>query len=279
LKYYKDSLQEQASFSGISRQIRASFLVSRRGSATVEASLLTPIFLCAICSLIAICQLLIISAKVQYATSQTLRICVRNQSLLYYSCDKEAAGRTDVTEIFYSVFEPSDLCQGLIEGGSRGIKLSLKTGQKERETIEITASYCLRVPIPFASRFRLKKRVYLSRRLATGYVPHTGGQDRDDPIVYIAENGTVYHTHMDCSHICLKITDGLLIKGIVESSTLTPCEYCARGGGLPSRIYVTANGDHYHTSLACSGLKRTVKAVPLSKVKGMRRCSRCARRD
>ena len=51
------------------------------------------------------------------------------------------------------------------------------------------------------------------------------------------------------------------------------CEHCGGKGGGPA--YITDYGDRYHSSLSCSGLKRTVYAVPLSEVIGKGACSKC----
>ena len=40
-------------------------------------------------------------------------------------------------------------------------------------------------------------------------------------------------------------------------------------------IYITSQGNRYHTQLNCSGLKRTIYTVPLSQTGGRGRCSKC----
>lgn len=54
------------------------------------------------------------------------------------------------------------------------------------------------------------------------------------------------------------------------------CEKCIHKGSSLSAIFVTAYGDCYHSTLGCSGLKRTIKAVRLKDVGRLRPCSRCA---
>lgn len=107
----------------------------------------------------------------------------------------------------------------------------------------------------------------------------TGGDagSMEDPIVYVAENGTVYHLSRSCTHLDLKIRP-------VDSKTVgnernngggkyKRCEICGGGSGT---VYITDEGDRYHASLSCSGLKRTIYEIPLSQVGNKRLCSRCA---
>ena len=55
----------------------------------------------------------------------------------------------------------------------------------------------------------------------------------------------------------------------------TACRLCGGEPGLFSYYYVTEEGERYHTSLSCSGLKRTVYLVRLSEAEGRTACSRC----
>ena len=101
-----------------------------------------------------------------------------------------------------------------------------------------------------------------------------GGNNGGD-VVYVTEHGSVYHTSLSCSHICLRI-DGDSVKKILQEDKYQACDKCMDNGKIPSVLYVTRYGDKYHSSLGCSGLKRTVKAIPRDEAEGMRMCSRCA---
>ena len=96
--------------------------------------------------------------------------------------------------------------------------------------------------------------------------------------VYVTENGVVYHTHSSCSHINLSISrvNSSELSGLRNENRekYKACESCAKGGAA-NTIYITDYGDRYHNSASCSKLKRSVKLVDVSKLSGMRECSKC----
>ncbi len=99
--------------------------------------------------------------------------------------------------------------------------------------------------------------------------------------VYVAENGSVYHTSSACTHIDLSIHTALASEvGDLRNGSggrYTACEICLKDEAESGDVlYITNEGDRYHGSLACSGLKRTVRMVEISKISGLRECSRCA---
>ena len=137
---------------------------------------------------------------------------------------------------------------------------------------------------PRCNVFNIPAQVLMCRARAHSWTGYTQGSSSgegrgstEDPIVYVAENGTVYHLSRSCTHLDLSIKP-------VDSSRVGDernrsggkykrCEICGGGSGT---VYITEEGDRYHSSLTCSGLKRTIYEMPLSQVGGRRLCSRCA---
>ena len=88
----------------------------------------------------------------------------------------------------------------------------------------------------------------------------------------------------DLDHVVgvLSLKDFVLNVGKEELTALrnasggrySPCEKC--GGDGSGIVYITNEGDRYHNTIECSGLKRSVRCVPLSEAGGRAPCSRCA---
>lgn len=99
--------------------------------------------------------------------------------------------------------------------------------------------------------------------------------------VYITPNGSVYHLYADCSHLDLSIERVSLARALSEKNEYgeryRECEICDDGFG--ALVYITSEGNRYHSKRSCSGLKRTIRQVPMSEVQGRAGCIRCAARE
>ena len=128
------------------------------------------------------------------------------------------------------------------------------------------------IPIPV---IRLSNQVYTKA--------WTGGKTLEDSmsfsteqqeLVYVAEHGYVYHVDPMCSHIRLTIH----MVGERQTAGYSPCEKCMQDGKeYGQTFYITETGEHYHSRLGCSGLKRQVNQVYLTDMGtiGYEACSRC----
>lgn len=103
----------------------------------------------------------------------------------------------------------------------------------------------------------------------------------DEPVVYVTDNRSVYHTHADCSHIDLTIflSNTKDIKNLRNSdgSRYKACRGFPRNYSGP--VYASASGDYYYPSLDYASLKRHVSIVKKSECTGLSECSRCRLRD
>lgn len=240
--------------------------------------------------------MILVETEVHYAVSQTAKICAKQQMLsLIPEGDNRKSNQVEedkgihksdrinakqsirnASSVFFDIYDANSLCDSLVEGGWKGI--SVQSALSSEEEVQVKAIYTLKLSVPFFPPVRFQKDTAVKRRVFSGYVKHRRDYDAagDNIIVYVAENGVVYHKDASCSHICLKITGNAAIQDIVHSSKYAACEKCIHKGASLSAIFVTAYGDCYHSTLGCSGLKRTIRAVRLKDAGRLRPCSRCA---
>lgn len=298
INIYKRSLQTQAR-AGLPKRKRASCSASCQGSVTVEAALVFPVFLCVLCGFLMMAAVVMTEAGIRHALARTADIYAVQKAAEYYT-DHRREGQTgndDGTDtpsrtetvadtvlsaaglqtVFMSVYEGSDLEQSCIRGGRSGILLSGSDGSGEENVVKVQADYTLRLEIPFLGSWSFARQASVLQRIFTGYEETGGnaGPDGSGGTVYVTEHGSVYHTSLSCSHLCLSIS-GDRAAAVLAGGGYEACEKCITKGTDPSVLYVTVYGDKYHASLHCSGLKRNIKAIPKEKAEGMRMCSRCA---
>lgn len=164
----------------------------------------------------------------------------------------------------------------------KNINFLLSSFLKEDEMIDLVMTYQVKalvggVKIPGAFfRQRGSVRAWVGRSGSEG-TGKAEGEDSQSEKVYVTEFGSVYHRDLQCSHI--KLTIRPVGKSQVDSLRNTfgekyyACEFCGAKAG--STVYITSDGNKYHSTLECSGLKRTVREVDLEEVSHMRPCSKC----
>ncbi len=103
----------------------------------MEASLVFPIFLCAVACFIGLAQMILVETEVHYAVSQTAKICAKQQmfSLIPEEDDQKSNqvkedngihksdrtnGRQSIrnaSSVFFDIYDAKSLCDSLVEGG------------------------------------------------------------------------------------------------------------------------------------------------------------------
>ena len=107
------------------------------------------------------------------------------------------------------------------------------------------------------------------------------GLETEEIYVYITPSGSVYHLFYDCTHLKLSVQSVARTVAVNSKNSngekYRKCSVCKEPEGL--FVYITSEGECYHSERTCSGLKRTVRQVPISQVKNRSCCMRCMGRN
>ena len=244
-----------------------------KGSLTIEASLVLPIFLFAMFLALSLVNLMRFHLNLQEAVHQETR------KLAMTSYKEWNASSGSVGSAVLARLNETMLSKAPVKGGAGGIDFS-DSKLDNREVIEIDAVYDADLPYDF---FNIFDRRFVAKCVMHTFIGYEKGLDertvtrRAEEYVYVTETGTVYHKDRECTYLRLSIreVDKSALKDLRNDSghKYYPCRSCGRGAG--SRVYITKDGTCYHSSLSCHGLKRTVNCIPLSEAGGKRACSRC----
>lgn len=141
-----------------------------------------------------------------------------------------------------------------------------------------THTYTIMPVRKLTSVIRARVRAWTGREGQLGEENGEGNKEETtEKLVYVTETGHVYHRDENCTHLKLSIqtvSKGDLVH-IRNSSggKYHACEKCGRGD--TDSVYISTYGNKYHTSLSCSGLKRTISTVSVSDLEGWKACSKC----
>lgn len=144
----------------------------------------------------------------------------------------------------------------------------------DRLDIRLTYSVDPTVSLTGFRAFRMANRYTV--HLWNGY--NLAEAAEETQIVYIAENGSVYHKDRECTHLRLAVR--AVRQEAVDKERnrwgdrYSACEKCKEAFS-PDILYVTEEGTKYHWRDDCAGLKRTVRSVPLAEAAEYPCCSRC----
>ncbi len=253
---------------------RKSVSCRSRGSITVEAALCLPLFFFAAMLLMLLLEMAAIKVRVraaaQYAAQQSAALQITSPALL-----SKNRLQADLTE----AFKPGRLTETLLVGGSGGIKVDQSEMNPLTGIGYVRWSYRVHIPFPAFGSHVGTYEGELKYKAWNGYHGGTAITEKEE-MVYVAENGIVYHKNPACTHLALSITPvsvhNLSTYRNAHGGKYHVCEKC--GGAIPPSgvVFITKEGDRWHTDRHCSGLKRTVEKIPISQVGGRGPCSKCS---
>ena len=250
-----------------------------KGSLTVETALTLPFFIFAMLTIIMLAEGIRFSGDLSAALMETSK----KYSVYAYAAKNVsmngAAGFLSGKAISMTLGKQMTLQELKYMYPENGLNFLFSSVMSENQMIDMNAIWKMKQFFPLLpiNDFYVIDRARI--RAFTGY-DNSGKEDSsdtDEEMVFITESGSVYHRSRGCSHLNIKISAVHRSQVGGERNNnggkYYPCEYC--GGGSTDTLYITEDGDRYHTKISCPGLKRTIRMVPLSKVGGRRPCSKC----
>lgn len=254
-------------------------------SMTVEAAFVLPFFLFAFLNLISIIEIYRLQSNMSAAMHSTAK------EMASHGCEYEALGGGNVgtaeaagltvyaSNRIKNILGNEYLETSPILEGFSSISWLHSSVMGKDDCIDLVAIYKVKPSIAIIGfdDFYMYNRI--RTRAWTGYDNANAGLsgDNSEEIVYITPEGEVYHRSRGCTYIKLSIAavdlSFLENERNASGAKYYPCESC--GYTEKSTVFITNYGNRYHSTLRCSGLKRTVMAVPISQTGGRRECSKC----
>lgn len=272
---------------------RASFRlpVACSASVSIEASIAIPVFLFCFLEILSLINYLSVYSGVLYA----MKSAAEPIAIYSYVYDKGrnknepiSIGEETVSSLVFSEAYldtqihqrcNGNLYQSTVKDGVKGIRLLGSHIDWEKSCVDVIAYYTVKPTVSFAGTEQFMINRYYTK-LWTGY-------RREENIasanyVYITENGNVYHLQEDCTHLKLSISgvNAEIINDMRNEwgGKYSECFLCCDNSVVNGTYYITEQGDRYHESIGCAGLKRTIYCVEKEEVSDWSVCSRCNQR-
>lgn len=250
---------------------RASVFASK-GSLSLEAAIVIPIFFFAVLCLVFLLEMMAIRVAIRNALTSVGKE-LSQQAYVSAMISTPAIREKIVKQVGKERIERS-----MIVHGAEGIDCSNSTSNWSTAIMDLSVKYRVEIPVLM---FRIPI-IFCEETLRvkgwTGYV--ASGSSENTDVVYITDYGTVYHEDISCTYLEIAVR-GIIANTIGDARNQSggkyyACEKCGKEAHC-GILYVADYGDRYHTSLNCKKIQRNVYAVLRHEVLGRGGCSKCVK--
>lgn len=241
-----------------------------RGSATLEATLVLPLFIFFVLCLYHMTQSRLAENCIYEAATETAEYMAEYAYL-------DGNNLLLPSYMFGGYVDDGALIDRYVKNGISGISFLGTVPLDDEGYVTLAVKYQIRIAVPFMPvltqerSFTIRQKAYVG----AGYGRNEPDGQEDDCYVYITDNRDVYHSTRTCTYLSLSIRACNAEQARGEG--YTACEIC--GQDETGTVYVTDYGARFHADRGCSGLKRTVYRVRMSDTGGIGGCSRCVQQN
>lgn len=248
-----------------------------KGSMAVEGSLVLPIFLFYMMTILLSLEMVRFQSNVQEALYQA-----GNESAFTGYLKKNAGEQTtDPESRIRECIEEQVYPYLCVAGGKEGIKIENLSTIEENGKVHIKVSYQMK---PFVSWLLMGDLCFEDEIYSHAWTGYSGRdlfsvKSAEHTYVYVTETGSRYHLSRECTYLRVQVrsvdyhTLSTIRNGAGER--YYACERCHPG--KEGTVFLSPDGNRYHGSADCASLRRTVHLILLEDAIGYSPCSKCAR--
>lgn len=248
----------------------------KEGSITVETTLVLPIFMFLLINIISLFDMIYMHTLLDTALNNVgreLSVLANYQTAYESDLLTEAYIKTRVIQIVGK----DKIDNSVIVGGTQGILLWRTEVKGENDVIDLVMTYRVEPWFPF---FQVGDMVMINRCYIKAYTGFEQNKyEEGQRKYYVADTGEVYHLNRSCTHLQLSISMvnamELEQKRNSDGEKYKPCEVCYDENQSGGNYYIATQGNRYHSSFACTGLKRTIYVIKESNLGNRPMCLRC----
>lgn len=249
--------------------------VRLKGSMALEGSMVLPIFLFFMMTVLLSLEAVRIQSNVQEALHQAGNESAFTQNRL----EIQRGYKVDTAESIAAYIKKQKFPYLCVDKGEEGIVVRDYSSVDVNGFIYLQVHYKLK---PFIRWIPIGDIVFEDEYYSHAWTGFQGNEDTDrnkeeDICVYITKTGSRYHTTCECTYlqVPIKAVSDEQIGEIRNASgrKYYPCERCRPNES--GMFFVSEDGSRYHGRSDCASLKRTVYMISLSKAQGYIPCSKC----
>ena len=247
---------------------------TEKGSYTVEAAVVLPVFLCLMVCILMLFVLLTTQWKIQKSMQSAAQTMALQKNGGFIKGKPGGKQEILIATILLTQkkIKKAQVSGKIISGGTAGILFyhSRVTDKK----IVLVADYSMTVPFRMLGSpvWHLRQQVNAKR-----WVGRDPSENQKGAYVYVTKYGKDWHSRPDCPYLKLSIQavskEAVAQKRNRSGGRYKPCPLCKRHKG--QSYFITDYGEEYHTTLECSALKRQIQKIPKEKAAGYAPCPKC----
>lgn len=238
-----------------------------KGSMAFEGSLVLPLFLFFMASLLYNMEIVRLQSDVFEALHQA-----QSKACVQAYLEKE-----DFSEYASGLLAERVLLWYGVKEGENG--LSITSTWDDGGNVRLSAAYEMK---PFLQLLPIGDAAFHDSIYGhgfVGYIPLGGGGTvtDEDFYVYVTASGTKYHLSEDCTYLKVNI-EMVSVEALETMRSKDGAKYYACTQCHPQEtgmVYIAAWGNRYHGDAGCTALRRAVYIIPFSEVGSRTACSKC----